>query len=180
MEIKEEWKSIKGFEGLYEVSNLGKVKSLSRIVNRMGIKQPVRERMLSPKLTKVGYLMVGLHKEATEKYFFVHRLVASAFLENPQGFNEVNHKDENKRNNRADNLEWCSHKYNNAYGTRGTRHDMKISKPVCCYTIDGVFVKRYDSITQAGLDLGVLKTSVWAALTGKSKTCKGMIWKYDK
>lgn len=176
--ISEQWKPIKGFEGLYEVSDLGRVKSVSRTVRRGDIQQAVREKVLSPKVSKKGYLIVGLHKCAKTRYKYIHRLVAEAFLEMPTSDCEVNHKDEDKTNNIVSNLEWCSHVANVNHGTGRCRHDLELIKPVSCYK-DGVLVKRYESITQASVELGVGKSSVWAALSGKSKTCKGMIWKYD-
>lgn len=112
----EVWKPIKGFE-YYEVSNLGRVRSISH-VDSMG-------RMKAGKILKQGfdgknnYLHVGLGKGGAKRYSKnVHRLVACAFIPNPHGFKEVNHKDENKINNSVDNLEWCNHKYNSNYGSR--------------------------------------------------------------
>nr|DAT75893.1 MAG TPA: homing endonuclease [Caudoviricetes sp.] len=177
--MKESWRPIKGYEGTYEVSDLGRVKSVCRTIIRGDIRQTINERVLSHKVCKNGYLAVGLHSQGGARYEYVHRLVAEAFLEVPSGVFEVNHKDEDKKNNRADNLEWCSRVENVNYGTGRSRHDAKISKGVSCYLPSGEFVRSYDSITLAAKDLGVLKTSVWAAVSGKNKTCKGMIWKYN-
>lgn len=179
--MKETWKPIKGYEGAYEVSSLGNVKSVKRTIVRGGISQTVNERILLPKKAKNnGYLIVGLHVGGHVRYKYVHRLVAEAFLGVPVGGGEVNHKNEVKTDNRLENLEWCSHIDNVNYGTGRERHDAAIRIPVSCYTLEGELVRHYGSITEAGKDLGVLKSSVWAALSGKSKTCKGMIWKYDR
>lgn len=114
----EEWREIEGYEGLYQVSNIGKVKSLSRIaIDRRGIPHYVNERILKQTFDKDGYCLVGLHKDGKIKSGKVHRLVASAFVDNPHNLPEVNHKDENKSNNNVDNLEWCTSKYNINYGT---------------------------------------------------------------
>ena len=164
--VNEQWRPIKGFDGLYEVSNLGNVR------NKRG-------KVLSPKVGKTGYLIVGLHDNCEVTYKYIHRLVGETFLEIPDFKCEINHIDENKSNNRVDNLEWTTRVQNVNHGTGRSRHDRKLFKPVSCFLPDGTFVKRYESITEAGRDLGVLKTSVWAAVSGKSKTCKGMIWKYD-
>lgn len=174
------WLPINGFEGIYEVSNLGRVKSVERKIFRDNRYQPIRERILSQKLSKAGYMIVGLHKNGKSKFKYVHRLVGETFLERPDYECEINHIDEDKTNNVLSNLEWCTHLANVNHGTGRERHDAAIRIPVSCYTLEGELVRHYGSITEAGKDLGVLKTSVWAALSGKSKTCKGMIWKYDR
>ena len=174
------WLPIKGFEGSYEVSNLGRVKSVERKIFRDNRYQPIRERILSQKLSKKGYMIVGLRLNAKSKFKYVHRLVGETFLERPDYECEINHIDENKTNNVLSNLEWCTHLANINHGTGRERHAAAIRIPVSCYTLEGELVRHYGSITEAGKDLGVLKTSVWAALSGKSKTCKGMIWKYDR
>lgn len=114
----EEWRDIEGYEGLYQISNLGRVKSLSRIaIDRRGIPHYVNERILKQAFDKNGYCLVGLHINGKIKSGKVHRLVASAFIDNPHNLPDVNHKDENKSNNNVDNLEWCTPKYNINYGT---------------------------------------------------------------
>lgn len=174
----EQWRPIKGFEGLYEVSDLGRVKSVSRVIARGDVRQTVNERILSPKLSKKGYLIVGLHRCAKTQHKYVHRLVAEAFLEVPNSECEVNHKDEDKTNNRLDNLEWCSHTANVNHGTGRCRHDRALARPCSCYTENGQFIRTYESITEAAREFGVGKSSIWAAIVGKSATCKGMIWTY--
>ena len=111
---QEIWKPVKGFEN-YEVSNLGKVKSLN--YHRTGV-----EKVLKPSNDKDGYLQVVLFKNGKPKMFRVHRLVASAFIPNPEGFEQVNHRDEVKDNNCVENIEWCDCKYNINYGTRTERN----------------------------------------------------------
>ena len=102
----EDWKDISGYEGLYVVSNNGRVKNV-----RSG-------RVLRGIVNNLGYIMVGLSKSGKVKMVLVHRLVAKAFIENPDNFREVNHRDEDKANNIVDNLEWCDRKYNVNYGSR--------------------------------------------------------------
>ena len=120
--MEEQWKDIKGYEGLYEVSNLGNVRSLDRTVKR-GQGYTIKEgRVLTPFYEKKkGYYQVVLAKDGKAKTYRVHRLVAIAFLENPYNYTDVNHKDEVKTNNNVDNLEWCTRKYNNNYGTKPER-----------------------------------------------------------
>lgn len=115
------WQPVKGYEN-YEVSNLGRVKSLS--YNNTG-----KEKILKP-FKNNNYLYVNLLRNGNRKFFLVHRLVASAFIPNPEGFPEVNHKDEDKSNNSISNLEWCSKLYNNNYGTRNERSAAARSKAV--------------------------------------------------
>ena len=117
---KEIWRPIDGFEGLYEVSNLGRVKSLWFC----------REKILKPKKRRNGYLQVGLRRNGKRKTFLIHRLVGEAFIPNPEGFEQVNHIDENKSNNCVSNIEWCSAKYNTNYGSRNERMATALSKPV--------------------------------------------------
>ena len=117
--MNEEWRDIKGYEGKYQVSSLGRVKSL-------GNNKSKKEKILKPGKNKLDYLYVILCKNGESKGFLVHRLVAEAFVNNPNEYKCVNHKDENKTNNCVDNLEWCTHKYNNTYGTRLERVSEKV------------------------------------------------------
>ncbi len=108
----EEWKSIPGYEGLYEVSSYGRVKSLERC-DRFNHK--IVSKLLKPGKDKNGYFMVCLYKNKTHKFYLIHRLVAQSFIPNPDDLPQVNHKDEDKTNNRVDNLEWCTQQYNLNY-----------------------------------------------------------------
>ena len=108
--MTEIWKNIEGYEGKYQVSNFGQVKSM------IG-----QEKVLHPKKHRNGHLQIGLHKDKKRKTMYIHRLVAQAFIPNPDNLPCVNHKDENPNNNNVDNLEWCTQKYNCNYGTRVDR-----------------------------------------------------------
>ena len=108
--MTEIWKNIDGYEGKYQVSNFGQVKSM------IG-----QEKVLHPKKHRNGHLQIGLHKDKKRKTMYIHRLVAQAFIPNPDNLPCVNHKDENPNNNNVDNLEWCTQKYNCNYGTRVDR-----------------------------------------------------------
>lgn len=116
------WRPIDGYTGLYEVSSLGKIRSLLRK------KDNNHGRLLSPSPNTDGYLTVVLTKDSQRKSFKVHRLVAQAFIPNPNSYPQVNHKDENKSNNQVTNLEWCTAKYNNNYGGRISRASKNIQK----------------------------------------------------
>ena len=120
--MQEEWRDIKDYEGLYMISSYGRVKSLGRWVNYKNKGKKWQEgKILKPLVKKGGYLHVGLWKNGKLKFFTVHRLVAQAFIPNPNNLPQVNHKDENKENNFVKNLEYCDAKYNSNYGTRTKR-----------------------------------------------------------
>lgn len=118
--MTEIWKDIVGYEGLYQVSNLGNVKRLKGYKGR-GKGYIVEEHLIQPSINSRGYQNVVLCKNGKTKTFTMHRLVAIAFLDNPDNLPQVNHKDENKTNNCVDNLEWCDSVYNNNYGTRNKK-----------------------------------------------------------
>ena len=122
--MKEIWKDILGYEGYYQVSNFGNVKSMDRIVERKNNgtgNLPLKSRILSLNTYPRGYKRVTLRKNNISKSFFVHRLVAEAFIPNPNNYPYVNHKDENPSNNHFDNLEWCINEYNIRNGKLGQR-----------------------------------------------------------
>ena len=167
----EQWRDIEGYEGLYQVSNEGRVKSLGNNKSR-------KEKILEGVKNNCGYLRVGLCKDGNQVTKYVHRLVAEAFIPNPQNLPEVNHKDENPSNNCADNLEFCDKKYNNNYGTRKQRAAEKLSR--CIDQIDpitGEVVHQWKSVNECGRN-GFNIGHVAACARGERKTHKGYIWKY--
>ena len=113
--MQEIWKDIKGFEGLYQVSNLGRVKSLTRKVKTFNGFRTSKGQLLKPLKTNRGYYRVDLKQKQKNKYVSIHRLVSEAFVPNPNNYRIVNHKDSNQANNNADNLEWCTQSYNVKY-----------------------------------------------------------------
>lgn len=131
----EVWKDVPGYEGLYKVSSYGKVMSLKK--NLFG-KYVDCEKLLTPSEDKDGYLRLSLVKDKKEKKFMVHRLVAMAFIDNPENLPQINHKDEIKTNNSVDNLEWCTEEYNCNYGTRNDRiHKNKLCETCKCVDLWG-------------------------------------------
>lgn len=112
------WKDVMGYEGIYQVSNYGEVLRLRSLDSRGHLRN---SKILKQTKTKDGYMQLGLHKNGKEQKVLVHQLVAMVFLDNPNNYVEVNHKDENKQNNSVSNLEWCNHKYNANYGTSQAR-----------------------------------------------------------
>jgi len=179
MNKEEKWKAIAGYEG-YAVSNLGKVKSLKYD----------KEKILKPYKHRGGYLFVYLYRNGKRKMFYVHRLVASAFIQNPEGFEQVNHKDEVKTNNCVSNLEWVSRLYNNNYGTRNERisvvqrNDPAKSKVVEAskYPDFRTIELRFASTAEAGRN-GYGHTAVSACCNGcfnreGNNKYKNLYWRY--
>ena len=117
--MKEIWKDIEGYENKYQISNLGRVKALD-------YRRTKKEKILDSRNNK-GYKAIALWNNSKRKVFLIHRLVANAFIPNPNKFPQINHKDENKLNNCVDNLEWCTQFYNNIYGTRLQRVSKTLS-----------------------------------------------------
>ena len=175
--MKEIWKDIKGYEGKYMVSNLGRVKSLN--YHRTG-----KEGILKGGDNGYGYLKVELCKEGKVNQPLVHVLVATAFLENPDNLPEVNHKDEDKTNNRVENLEWCSRLYNINYGTRSKRsaekrrNDPKRSKPVIGIDKVSGLILEFPSTMEASRQTGIDQRRINDCLKGRKKSAKGFYWFY--
>lgn len=167
--MEEVWKDIKGFEGSYQVSNLGRVKSLYRI----------GERVLSGRKTKYGYLDVMLYKDGKGKNYKVHRLVAEAFISNPDHLPQVNHINEDKQSNVVTNLEWCDNRYNNNYGTKNERTRNALSKPVYQYTKDGALVRSYPSTIEVQRQTGYNQGNINRCCLGKAKSAYGYLWSYE-
>lgn len=174
--MEEQWKDIKGFEGRYQVSNMGRVKSLSRIVcNRASNRAKSFEykkagRIMKTHVSNSGYVFVQLWVEGTAFGKFIHRLVADAFIPNPNGYEEVNHKDENKLNNNADNLEWCTPSYNMRYGEMAVirqRGNIRNRKSIIQMTLEGEFVRQYKSIKEMYRLIGINREAV-------SRMCRGL------
>ena len=181
----EEWKEVDGFEGLYEVSNFGRVKSVSRYVKNGLTEKKINEKILvCSREKKTGYLRVTLCKNGKQKIVKVHRLVAFAFLPNLNNYPQVNHKDEDKSNNRVDNLEWCTAKYNMNYGkrneraaksnTNGTR-----SRPVIQIK-DGNIIAEFPSASEVERALGFGQRNISSCCRGKYKQAYGYEWKYKQ
>ena len=168
--MEESWKDIEGYEGLYQVSNKGRVKSLNYHNTK-------KEKILKTFIVGNGYLQVNLYKNKTIKSFYVHRLVAKAYLPNQQNLSCVNHIDENKQNNSVENLEWCTHKYNTNYGTRNERAGKELSKQVYQYSKDGVLISVWESTAECGRN-GYNFGNIASCCRGERKSHRGYIWSY--
>lgn len=162
LDNKEIWKDCKGYEGLYQVSNIGRVWNVKE------------QRYLKGGLKQNGYCRVTLRcRNGKQKTENIHRLVALAFLPNPDNLPCVNHKDENKQNNHIDNLEWCSYAYNNSYGTRTARAAETKKYKITVYDKEDNVVGYYDGSVAAAQALGVSKTTISNWANGRTKSKDG-------
>lgn len=174
--MKELWKDVKGYEGYYKVSNMGRVKSLKRI-NSYG--RTVNEKILTNTLNNTGYLRVKISKNNVQKNISVHRLVAQAFIQNPYNLPMINHKDENKLNNMVENLEWCDNKYNSNYGTKPRKIGNNHKKKIAQYTKENVLIKIWNSATDVKKELNYDDSSIRKCCNNKKNynSAYGYIWR---
>lgn len=174
----EVWKPIRGYEGYYEVSSLGRVRSIARTITKSnGIKLKVEEKLLTQATITGGYLAVCLSKNGKWHCYLAHRLVAQTFIPNPENLKDVNHINEVKTDNRLENLEWLSHKDNMNFGTARERALKKIRKPVVQVDkVTGEIIERFPSGTEAIKKTGI--KSIFNCTRGKQKSAGGYLWRY--
>jgi hypothetical protein len=183
----EKWKDIVGWEGYYQVSSVGRIKSLERKTISRGVKECVRKLHIQ----NSGYLTVGLFKENKGQQFLVHRLMALAFIKNTEKLDFVNHKNGIKTDNRIENLEWCTKGYNlkHAYdnglktisqkqlnrivGWNKNEHSVKVNQ----YSKQGELVAFFNSMTEAAFKTGLNYNSIVDCVRGRHKTCGGFVFK---
>lgn len=181
MTNNEVWRPVKGYEGLYEVSNIGNVRSIKRkkvITNTLGsFERSYGGRLVKPFVAHNGYMRVSLCKDGKERKFPVHRLVAQAFIPNPSHLDQINHIDENKKNNNVNNLEWCDCKYNSNYGTRLERLSRKNGKRVFQIK-DGAIINEYCSVNEAERQTGISHVIINRVVNGRGYSAGGYQWKY--
>lgn len=179
---KEIWKPVIGYEKEYLISNLGRLKSLPRQGN---CKQ---KKIRKTHLDKKGYEVCDLIKNKEYKHIRIHRLVAEAFIPNPKHYEQVNHKDGNKQNNKVENLEWCTNEQNYKHSIENGLRDIykainimtKVKeKPVKQYTKDGIFLKTWNSEKEAKIYYNKKSAHIGDACKGKRKYAIGYIWKYE-
>lgn len=151
------WRDIKGYEGLYQVSNMGNVKSLRK------------NHLLTPNNTGNGYFQVTLSANGKKTNHLIHRLVGSVFLPNPYNLPCINHKNCDRSDNRCENLEWCDYQYNTNYS---------VSKPILQYTKDGEFVRKWKSIISVEKNTNYNNAHISKCCKGVRKTAYGYVWKY--
>lgn len=174
-----EWKPIKGFEGLYEVSNTGMVRSLDHERKNKNGSYIQNGKILKIGINKrTGYLMVSLSKDGKSKTQYIHKLVANAFIENPKEYKCINHLDENKNNNNVENLEWCNHKINDNHGTRNERISKKLSKKIKQYDLKGNYIKSWNSSVEIEKTIGIDQSNICLCCNGKRNSVGGYLWRY--
>lgn len=161
------WKDIPNYEGLYQISNLGNVKSLHRIANNNHI---IHEKILKPQKNYNGYLIVNLYKNNKMKAKLIHRLVGKTFIDNPNNYNYINHIDKNKSNNNINNLEWCTQSYNVIY-SKGR----KINQ----YDKNNNFIKTWNSIADIKRALNIDSSLIVRCCKEIKKSAGGFKWKYN-
>ena len=177
--MKEQWKTAvydgEIYEGLYKVSNWGRILSLN-------YRNTGKAELMNPSTNTDGYFKVTLRKNGKRKTCYVHRLIAQTFIPNPENKSEVNHIDEDKTNNRVDNLEWKWHKDNINHGTHNersakTRTNGKLSKRVLQLSLSGELIREWESTQECGRN-GFCQVAVCLCCQGKRKTYKGFLWMY--
>lgn len=190
--IEEEiWRDISGYEGLYQVSNLGRIKRLPRVVIRSdGRRRTFCESISKGHLHNTGYYVINLTKNVISKRKLVHRLVAEAFLPNPNHYPVIHHIDANKTNERADNLMWCSYSFNikHSYEFEGHRPSMKgvfgkdnpHSVPIVQISLQGEVLAHFVNIMEAARKLNVNHTNITACIKKRKKTAYGYLWSVDE
>lgn len=181
------WKDVLNYEGLYKVSNKGNILMYEKVFytgRKYTSKRIIPEHNIILKSDKDGYLCVCLVKDSKKKYFKAHRLVAQMFIPNPENKPQVNHKDGDKTNNNDWNLEWNTSLENinhaiNIIKTIGLLSKSPFSKKVYQYSIGGVFIKRWNCVKEASIELGFNKDGISNNCTGRQKTHAGFMWSYE-
>lgn len=171
---KEIWKDVVGYEGYYQVSNIGNVRSCERVTSHGRIRKAQNMKIHK---TNAGYFRVQLCKNGIRKKYHVHRLVALSFVDNPLNKPDVNHIDEDKTNNFVGNLEWCTAKENVNHGNRAKKFAKAKNKPIKAFLPDGT-TKEFESLKEASLHFGILKEGISSCALGKRKTYKNTTFKY--
>ncbi len=179
--MKEIWKDIKGYEGLYQISNLGRIKSLPKINGYKFQKELIRKNELGTN----GYLIIVLNKNSKHHSYSIHRLVAQAFIPNPKDKPQVNHKDGNKLNNNVENLEWTTRSENQKHAYKlgllkpYPLMPIKRMKKVNQYTLQGKLITNFNSIKEASKTTNISITSISQCCNNKQKTAGKYIWKFE-
>ena len=176
MDTKERWRPIKGFEGRYEVSSLGRVKSLSRAKHiPNGEVRLSTEKILKLGKNPCGYCLAFLYKNNKRKAAQVHRLVANAFIDNPNGLRQVNHIDGDKTNNAVSNLEWCSCKDNIRHANRVLQRGR--GERISQHRRDGSLLRYWSSAGEASEELKISRFHIRLCVNGVRKSAGGFVWK---
>lgn len=163
---------------MYQVSDMGRVKSLERVFTRhLGAEQKIKERILKYTVNRSGYCNVTLYRDRKRRTYYIHRLVAIAFIPNPLNKPTVNHKDGVKSNNKTDNLEWMTRSENTQHAYDIGLNSCSSRVAVAQYSLTGEFIKSYTSIEEAGKHTGIHRGSISRVISGRRKTTHKFIWR---
>jgi len=177
--IMEIWNDIPGYEGYYQASTYGRIKGLDyNVCEKTGKVRIHKGHILKSFKVPGGYSCISLQVNGNRKHFLIHRLIALTFIPNPHNLQTVNHKDENKKNNHVENLEWMTLYENNRFGTHDIRMKSSLSKSIKQYALDGTFIREFESLADVHKTLGFSAASINKAANGKYKSSNGYIWKY--
>lgn len=177
--MTEVWEDIKDYEGVYQVSNFGRVRSLDHYASNGKVDILYKGKIRKTKIMPNGYEAVTING----KNIYIHRLVATTFLDNQDNLPQVNHKDENKLNNHVDNLEWCTQKYNMNYNGLHDRIGVKLrgllinNIPIAQYTLEGAFIRKFNSAVEASKVLNIDNSLISKAVKGRVKHAGGYVWR---
>lgn len=180
--MKELWLPVVGYEGLYEVSNQGNIRSVARRIphSKKGYTRVFYGSVLTPITNKSrnNYCYISLKKDGKKKNLLLHRLIAQAFIPNPENKNQINHKDYNPCNNAVNNLEWCDSKYNLNYSLCNRKDQKgKHGRKVTAYDMSGNLIGSYNTVREAARQLNVYGQNICSILSGKNKWIKGYTFK---
>lgn len=179
------WRDVKDFEGFYQVSNFGRIKSLDRIIqqhhrNQRNVEHIYKGKILKGNINKNGYITVDLHKKGKIKTFLLHRLIAETFIPKVKGKNIINHKDNNPTNNQVNNLEWCTQseniKYAYEFGNKKPPHQKRIIQ----FDRNNNFICEWESQTQIERVLGIKQANISKVCLGKRSQAGGYLWEFIK
>ena len=182
--MEKQWKQIPGYEGLYEVSEDGDVRSVAQFTRFHNIRTRKTPRRLRPFKTRDGYMRFTLSNRGVARHMSAHRIVALAFIPNDEGLPQINHKDENPLNNKVSNLEWCTGKQNCNYGQHRQRISQRLkfkhhlAKPVARLDDDGNIIETYPSCNEAARRMGVRSENISRCCIGRYKRVCGYKWQY--
>lgn len=172
------WKDIKDYEGLYQISSLGRVRSLDRLVSIHNSMRIAKGQVINQHITKSGYCVVNLYKGNKRKALQVHRLVAQAFIPNPDNLPQVNHKSEVKTENFVENLEWCDQSYNVSYNGLPRKRGRALRKPIIQMDLDGNEIFGWLSLRDCQSITGYHRGFIADVCNGKYSQAYGYKWKY--
>lgn len=173
------WKDIKGYEGLYQVSSKGRIRSFYERTTRGGLTPGKKPTILAPQTSNRGYYMVTIYKDGVPSFCLLHRLIAETFIPNPNNYPIINHKDEVRTNNCIDNLEWCTYSYNNSYND--IRRRVNPGYPVIAIGKDGEVVARFNNAEHAAMEYKLKPATIrYSIINNRPNKKTGFCFRYEK